>query len=283
MKLSFFVAGALALFSTSSLVSADSLQDQIDAATKNFCGGIQVTAPATNAVYADPTKVSVTVTRVPNTQAKIVNAVDVYSINAKGQPQYLGTAWRGTYKLETVATLSVDITKIKGLKYPSQFEFRVWVHNQAGPDCTLMSKVFSVKSGSHTNAAEEDQAVAALDTNINRGCFGVDITSPATGEHKKASDVFSVQIQRDSASPVDEYTSLTLYKVDIATRESVKVEDTWTGKEVVHAMFNLKATLPAVGGAVGAAPTYAYYYKLSSTTQHQEVCEFFSHPFYIDA
>lgn len=88
-----------------------------------------------------------------------------------------------------------------------------------GPDCTLMSKVgdiqstqwmnertnerimvnlpflgqtFKVKSSSHSNAVEEAE-MAAMNPDIDRGCFGTEITKPALGEHVKATQ-FSVQI-----------------------------------------------------------------------------------------
>ncbi|KAL0095717.1 hypothetical protein J3Q64DRAFT_1711247 [Phycomyces blakesleeanus] len=280
MKLSLILSCAIVMFSAT-LVQADSLQDEIDAATKKFCGGIKVTAPTTNKVFSDPKKVKVTVTRVPNSLAKVINGVDIYSINSKGKPTYLGTPWKGTYKLTKSATLTVNVNKVKGLKFPSQFMFRVWVHNTSGPDCTLMSKVFKVKSGSHSNAAEEDEQINALDANIDRGCFGVDITNPATGDHKSSGALDSVQIQRDSSSPVEVFNALTLFKVDLSTREPVQVADAWAGNETVHSMFNIKSTLPTVDAADAAA--FAYYYKLSTTTQHEESCDFYSHPFYLDA
>lgn len=62
-----------------------------------------------------------------------------------------------------------------------------------GPDCTLMSKVFKVKSSSHSNAAE-DEAIANMDTNIDNGCFGIEISKPALGEHVSAAKKFAVQI-----------------------------------------------------------------------------------------
>lgn len=56
-----------------------------------------------------------------------------------------------------------------------------------------MSKVFKVKSSSHSNAAE-DEAIANMDSNIDNGCFGIDISKPALGEHVSASKKFAVQV-----------------------------------------------------------------------------------------
>ncbi|KAG0168864.1 hypothetical protein DFQ28_004489 [Apophysomyces sp. BC1034] len=277
MKLSFIFSCAVAFLATSSLVQADALQDEIDAAMKKFCGGIQVTAPAQNKVFSNPKKVQVTVTRKPDAQAKVINGIDIYAVDGKGKLQYLGTPWKGSYALNKKATMTVDITKIQGIKLPSQFEFRVWVHNKAGPDCTLYTKVFKVKSSSHSNAAEEE-ALNNMDTNIDRGCFGVDILQPALGGHQKAGQSYGVQIQRDSASQVESYKSLELYKVDLSTRQPVKVQDSWSGNEIVHQMFNVKDLVSKTDG-----DKFAYFYKLTGFTQHEETCEFYSHPFYIDA
>ena len=90
---------------------------------------------------------------------------------------------------------SVDLTKAKSLKYPGQFMFRVWVHNTAGPDCTLMSKVFKVKSSSHSNAVEESE-YKNLSENIDKGCFGVELTNPTLGADVVAGQSFSVQIRK---------------------------------------------------------------------------------------
>ncbi|KAI8369495.1 uncharacterized protein BYT42DRAFT_584674 [Radiomyces spectabilis] len=280
MKLSLFLACIVALLSvTFTLVHADALQDEIDAAKKKFCSGIAVTAPSKNKVFSNPKKVQVIVTRKPDAQAKVVNGVDIYSIDSKGKAKYLGTPWKGNYNLNKKATLTVDITKIKGLKLPSQFEFRVWVHNKKGPDCTLMSKVFKVKSSSHSNAAEEE-AFNNLDSNIDRGCFGIDLTKPELGSHQPSGKTFPVQIQRDSASQVENYKSVELYKIDLETRQPTKVKDSWTGNEEVHHMFNVKESYTPSNQD---GKQYAYFYKLSGVTQHDENCEFYSHPFYIDA
>ncbi|ORX47690.1 hypothetical protein DM01DRAFT_1368281 [Hesseltinella vesiculosa] len=275
MKLSLFVSCLLAaVASTNVLVRADSLQDQIDAAQKKFCGGIAVSSPTASQVFADPSKIQVTVTRKPNAQAKIVSAVDVYTIQS-GKPKYVGTAWKGNYALNQKATLSVDLSKTKGLKFPGQFEFRVWVHNKAGPDCTLMSKVFRVSSSAHTNDVEQE--FSNLDTNVDRGCFGVDLVSPAIGEHKKANEGFNVQIQRDSSSHLENIESLVLYTISLDSRTPQQVQTSWSGNETVHQMVNVKDTIKDASAA-----NNAYFYKLTGSTIYGESCDFYSHPFYVD-
>ncbi|KAL0077820.1 hypothetical protein F4703DRAFT_1742811 [Phycomyces blakesleeanus] len=269
MKLSLFIACTLALLSVS--VKADELQDQIDQAQKKFCGGVALSNPSQGQVFSDPTKVTVTVTRVPDAQAKVVNGV--YSIADNGQVKYLGTPWKGTYALNQQATL----TQTAGVTLPSQFEFRVWVHNAAGPDCTLMSKVFKVTSPTHTNA--DTEAFDNLNVDVGRGCFGLDITKPELGEHVKAAPASLVQIGSDSASHVETYKQLELFKVNLDSREAVKVNDVWTGQENAHQLFTLKTDL----SNVQSESNTAYYYKLTADTLHSETCSFYSHPFYIDS
>ncbi|CEP07938.1 hypothetical protein [Parasitella parasitica] len=259
-----------------SYVQADALQDEIDAALKKFCGGIAVTGPTKGQTFTNPKKIKVTVTRKPNAQAKVINGVDAYSINSKGKATYLTTVWKGSYSLEQKATLTVDLTKATKAKFPGQFEFRVWVHNKAGPDCTLMSKVFKAKSSSHSNAVEESE-YKSLSENIDRGCFGVEITAPKLGGEVTADEAFSVDIKRDTAAHTEYLTGLELYSINLDTRDSTKVHASWTGKESINNMMNIKDTIPSSA----KADNTAFYYKLSATTQHEESCEFFSHPFYL--
>lgn len=58
-----------------------------------------------------------------------------------------------------------------------------------------MSKVFKVKSSSHSNAVE-DSEYKALDQNIDNGCFGVELTNPTLGADVVAGQSFSVQIRK---------------------------------------------------------------------------------------
>jgi hypothetical protein len=174
---------------------------------------------------------------------------------------------------------SVNLSKVSGLKYPGQFEFRVWVHNKAGPDCTLMSKVFKVRSSSsHSNAADEQEAFANLDKNIDRGCFGVEVTAPELGQHQKAGTAFPVHIKRDSSAHFDTITALTLMKIDLTSRKPTEVHATFSDKQTITQMLNVKDTIDDA-----SAENSAYFYKLTGTTQHEETCEFYSHPFYVDA
>ncbi|KAI8065746.1 hypothetical protein BC940DRAFT_303488 [Gongronella butleri] len=278
MKFSLLATCLFALSSVAVVVRGDQLQDEIDAAKKKFCGGIAVSAPTQGQSFADPSKVQVTVTRKPNAQAKVVSGVDVYSIASNGKPTYVATAWKGNYALNTKATLTVNLSKVKGLKYPGQFEFRVWVHNKAGPDCTLMSKVFRVAKSGHSNDAATEGSESELNTDIDRGCFGVELLAPALGKHEKANTPFSVQVQRDSSSHLENIESLALYSVDLTSRQPQEVQTSWSGNETVHQMFNVKDTIKQA-----SAQNSAYFYKLTGTTVHGESCDFYSHPFYVDA
>lgn len=58
-----------------------------------------------------------------------------------------------------------------------------------------MSKVFKVKSSSHSNALEESE-YKTLSENIDRGCFGLELTSPTLGGEVNAGQAFSVQISK---------------------------------------------------------------------------------------
>ncbi|ORY97670.1 hypothetical protein BCR43DRAFT_456792 [Syncephalastrum racemosum] len=273
MRFSLLATCALALLS---FARADELQDEVDAAKQKFCSGIKITGPTQGQQFADPTQIQVTVERTPDAQAKVVNGVDIYSIAQGGSPKYIGTPWKGNYNLQTKATLTVDITKTNGVQLPSQFEFRVWVHNESGPDCTLMSQVFQAQSSQHTNAA--DEAMQNMDTNIDRGCFAVDVVKPELGE--KVDPAKSVvQIKRDPAAHVEQYKKLDLYKVNLDSRQPEFVQTSWQGTEAAHEMFNVKAELKQKV----TDSNVAYFYKLSGTTQHQESCEFYSHPFYFES
>ncbi|KAI9322852.1 hypothetical protein BX666DRAFT_1848675 [Dichotomocladium elegans] len=272
MKFTLFAFLFAAFFAA---VAMADLADEIAAAKKKFCGGISVTAPTKNKVFTNPKKVTLTVTRVPNAMAKTISGVDLYSISSSGKPTYLGAVSTKSYTLNKKASLTVDLTKYKKLKLPGQFEFRVWVHNADGPDCTLMSKVFKVKSSSHSNAAE-DEEIANMSTDIDRGCFGVEIVKPALGEHVQANK-FIAQIARDGASQVETVTGLELFKVNLEDRQPVKVQDSWTGESALDQAFNIKDKVAE------SDSSDAYFYKVTGSTQDNESCTFFSHPFYIDA
>lgn len=58
-----------------------------------------------------------------------------------------------------------------------------------------MSKVFKVKSSSHSNALE-DSEYKALSQDIDRGCFGVELTAPVLGAEVNAEEAFTVEISK---------------------------------------------------------------------------------------
>lgn len=138
-----------------------------------------------------------------------------------------------------------------------------------------MSKVFKAKSSSHSNAVEEAE-YKELSQDIDRGCFGVEITSPALGQEVTPDQTFTVQIDRDTAAHTDALTQLELYSINLDTRVSTKVQDSWSGNTSITNVLNIKDTIPASA----KADNTAFYYKLTATTQHDETCEFYSHPFY---
>jgi hypothetical protein len=140
-----------------------------------------------------------------------------------------------------------------------------------------MSKVFKVKSSSHSNAVEESE-YKNLSPNIDRGCFGVELAAPGLGEQVNAASTFKVEIKRDSAAHAESVSKLELYSVDLETRQSTKVQDSWAGNESLHNLFLVKDTVPTSSKVENAA----FYYKLTAAAQDEESCEFFSHPFYIN-
>jgi hypothetical protein len=71
-----------------------------------LCSGLALTSPTKGETFTEGSKIKLTVTRKPNAEAKIVNAVDIYSIGSGNKLTYLGTTWKGSYKLNTKATIS---------------------------------------------------------------------------------------------------------------------------------------------------------------------------------
>ncbi|KAI9496263.1 hypothetical protein BDB00DRAFT_809709 [Zychaea mexicana] len=278
MRLSSIVAGALAVLAVSSVPFAradESLDQEIAEAKQKFCSGLSVTAPTQGQQFADPTQVRLTVERQPDEQAKTLRGVDIYSISNDGTPKYLGTPWEDIYNLNTKASLPVDITKVEGTDAATQYRFRVWVRNEQGPDCTLMSKVFRV-AASHTNDAS--YAMQSLDGKIDRGCFGIDLTAPAIGKKLKASDgPIKVNIKRDPISGVSEYRSIELYKYHSDTKEAELVHKSWDKKTEASELFTFKDTLDQ---GVTSDDDEPFFYKLTAVTEDGKDCEFSSHPFY---
>ncbi|CDS03560.1 hypothetical protein LRAMOSA00962 [Lichtheimia ramosa] len=268
------------LATAAQFAKADDLQDEIDQAQKKFCNGLSVSAPTQGQEFSDATKVTVTVDRQPDSEAKVINGVDIYSIGNDGTPKYLGTPWKGSYSLNTQATLNVDITKTQGVQLPSQFKFRVWVHNsQSGPDCTLMSQVFKASSPSHNNAADME-ALQNLDKDVGRGCFGVELTKPELGEKIDISKTkrIPVHIKSDPISQLAQYKSLKLYRVNLKDRETELVQDSWDGPEDAHQLFSIKDTIKDISST---SPKDAYFYQVVGVTENKEECTFTSHPFYL--
>jgi hypothetical protein len=58
-----------------------------------------------------------------------------------------------------------------------------------------MSKVFKAKKTTHSNAVEEEE-YKSLSENIDRGCFGVELTSPTLGEKVAVDKQYTVQIRK---------------------------------------------------------------------------------------
>ncbi|KAI8143199.1 hypothetical protein BJV82DRAFT_611769 [Fennellomyces sp. T-0311] len=273
MRLSSIAAFSLALFAVSTPFVHGDMADEIAQAKQKFCGGISVTAPTQGQQFADPTKVSVTVERQPNEQAKVVNGVDIYSVADNGKATYLGTPWKGSYSLNSKATLTVDITTVEGAGDAGQYLFRVWVHNEAGPDCTLQSKPFRAAS-SHSNDAS--YAMQSLNSDIDRGCFGIDVIQPEIGDKLSAKDgVIRVAIKHASVSPVSVYKELELYKYHTENKKKELVHKAWSGSEEADDITSFKDPVD-----VTTADNEAFFYKLKAVTDDKEECEFFSHPFY---
>lgn len=280
MKHSIFLTCLLVFFSMSvMLVKADSLDDEIAAAQKKICGGLALAAPKKGQTFTDPKKVSITVTRVPNKDSKTVNGVMIYSVDNKGQLKYLSDVKSKPYKLNKKATLNVDISKIKGIKFPGQFEFRVWVRNGTyGPDCNLYSPVFRVRSStSHKNAGDEELAFAQLKKSNDVGCTGTTLLTDVNGTEKKVNEPIDITALRETSSNfvLGEYLQLMSISLDDKTPKVVKT--VWTGPQSFGHLFKRKDSI--------SEPTpenTAYFYKLTGKTRHgNDTCSFYSKAFFV--
>lgn len=92
-------------------------------------------------------------------------------------------------------------------------------------------------------------------------------------------------------------TGLELFKVDLDSREPVKVKDSWSDKASLRHSFNFKEKVvnPESNSAyfykyVFIAPMitiraylYIYAFRVTGATEDNDECHFFSHPFYVDA
>ncbi|CAO3647950.1 unnamed protein product [Cunninghamella echinulata] len=278
MKYSVFIACLLAFFSMSMLVKAGSLEDEIAAARKKICGGLALAAPKKGQTFTNPKKVSITVTRVPNKDSKTVNGVMIYSVDKKGQLKYLSDVKSKPYKLNKKATLNVDISKIRGIKFPGQFEFRVWVRNGThGPDCNLYSPVFNVRSASsHSNAAEEELEFEQLNKNNLEGCFGTKVLTSVKGTEHRVNSPLTVTIVKDTASHVKYIQDVSLMSISLDHKSPELVKSIWTGgQKDIHHVFNLKNTV-----ADTTPEKTAFFYKVKALTTENKSCNFYSKAFF---
>ncbi|EPB86709.1 hypothetical protein HMPREF1544_06495 [Mucor circinelloides 1006PhL] len=281
MKFSLTAASIFA-FACLSAVKADSYSDAI----KEFCDGIEVTAPIDTDVFVAGQNATVTVTRIPNSHEKTITGLDLYSVDTAGNPKYVQNTWTGQYSLNTQASISDDIPTSVNAGY---YYYRVWVTNmingQHGPDCVKTSRTFKVTTGSHTNDAGVTSYAESLDDHtyfkpeFAKGCFGLSVKTPAEGSTQKQGEHVSVQLSRDGASQTDSLTKVEIYKyVDGVNDESVYT--VWSGQEGLTNAFIVKDHLKIPNLDTSAS----YYYKLDVTSQVKgETCSFQSGAFKVTA
>ncbi|KAI8882407.1 hypothetical protein K501DRAFT_219002 [Backusella circina FSU 941] len=274
MKFSIAAISAL-LLSSVAVTSADSYSDAI----KAWCSGLSVTFPASSTVVVAGAKTKVTVTRKPDAHTKTITGLDLYSVDSKGKAKYINNIWKGNYKLNTQASIADTIPKgtAAGLYY-----YRVWVTNlvngQHGPDCLETSHTFKVTSGSHTNAAGDEEYTESLDDNSiynqdhAKGCFGLAVDYPQEGSTFRVNEHIHISANKDSASQTDALTKVELYKgtelVDVA----------WEGSESFNGAFTLKDHLSL--NNVDASADYHYKLYVSSK-KSDDTCTFESNNFKI--
>ncbi|CAO3641069.1 unnamed protein product [Cunninghamella blakesleeana] len=206
----------------------------------------------------------------------------IYSVDNKGQLKYLSDVKSKPYKLNKKATLNVDISKIKGIKFPGQFEFRVWVRNGTyGPDCNLYSPVFRVRSStSHKNAGEEEQAYDLLNKNNDAGCTHTTVETDIDGTEKKVNEPIDVSIWRDPSSNFVAGQSLDLMSISTDDKTPKLVKNIWTGYQTLGNLFRRKDIVTE------ATPEKtAYFYKFTGQTDPSHgtptTCSFYSKAFFI--
>jgi hypothetical protein len=218
--------------------------------------------------------------RQPNEHEKHITGLDLFSVDSNGNANYVGNVWKGSYSLNTQASIPDTIPQdtSAGLYY-----YRVWVTNtingQHGPDCLETSHTFKVTSGSHVNAAGVREFVEHLDdANIYNnehfdGCFGLTVDYPQEGATFKNSGHVQVTVNRDSASQTGALTKVELYKGDQL------VDVAWQGSEAFQNAFTLKDHL-----SVNNVDTSAnYHYKLYTSAKKSQgkTCTFVSKNFKI--
>ncbi|OZJ01508.1 hypothetical protein BZG36_05551 [Bifiguratus adelaidae] len=130
----------LALFMRRKHISLDmwSYEDNVE--------GLRVTEPRTGQKVKEGQEVSIVVDRVVNNLGKRIIAVELYEItNAAKKEAKLIEQVGGNHniRLNHSATLKDKFNVPKGTKLPGTFTYRVWVENDAGPDCTLLSGSFT--------------------------------------------------------------------------------------------------------------------------------------------
>ncbi|KAI8968598.1 hypothetical protein BDF20DRAFT_828280 [Mycotypha africana] len=284
MKFSISTASVLAFAFLSTIVKADSYSDAI----KEFCDGLEVTAPTESDVFVAGQNATVTVTRVPNNHEKTITGLDLYSVDSNGTPKYVQNTWAGQYSLNSQASISDDIPTSVAAGY---YYYRVWVTNmingQHGPDCLKTSRTFKVTTSSHTNAdgvtsyAEHLDDTTYFKPEFARGCFGLTVQQPAQDSSYKQGDFVTVLLNRDSASQTDSLKKVELYKfVDGQNDESI--ETIWSGEEGLTNAFSFKdhLNIPSDKLENGAL----YYYKVDVSSQVQgESCSFQSGAFKVTA
>ncbi|KAI9243217.1 hypothetical protein BY458DRAFT_561261 [Sporodiniella umbellata] len=274
MKFSIATIAALAFLSTS--VRADSMDDAIAA----FCNGLNVTTPLTTDVVVAGQNATVTVTRVPNDKTKTITGLDLYSVDAAGQPKYVKNTWAGNYTLNTQASMNdtVPADSPAGIYY-----YRIWVtniiHGAHGPDCIKTTPNFKVTTGTHTNAAgftsyaEHLDDASVYNPEHVKGCFGLQVTSPAAGDSARQGDHVSIVLSRDSASQTEALTKVEIYKKSDDGHD-VLVDHVWSGKETIQNLITLKDQITIDADLYD--PNAQYYYKIeaSSSVQADETCSF---------
>ncbi|KAI8876057.1 hypothetical protein K501DRAFT_262771 [Backusella circina FSU 941] len=283
MKFSLAAASVFALTVLSSAVKADSYSD----AMEKFCGGLAVTAPTETDVFVAGQNATITVTRQPNDQTKTITGLDLYVVQASGDPKYVQNVWAGSYELNTQASLS---DAIPSNVTAGNYYYRVWVTNmingQHGPDCLETSKTFQVTTGSHTNDAGETSYDQALDDESifnsahRKGCFGLKVDSPKEGATEKQDSHTSVVLNRDSAAQRLTLKKVDLYKVSDSGNELV--ESIWEGSERLSNVFTLKDHIKLPTDKFDASANYQYLVEVTSDLQG-ETCSFQSGAFKISA
>ncbi|KAI9481452.1 MAG: hypothetical protein EXX96DRAFT_566795 [Benjaminiella poitrasii] len=285
MRFSITTACVFAFAFLSTAVKADSYADAI----KEFCDGLEVTAPAENDVFVAGQNATVTVTRVPNSHEKTITGLDLYSVDSSGNPKYVQNTWVGQYQLNTQASISDDIPSSVSAGF---YYYRVWVTNmingQHGPDCIKTSRTFKVTTGSHTNDAGFTYYAQSLD-DINyykpefaKGCFGLSVQSPQEGSTFKQGDFVSLVLNRDSASQTDSLTNIQIYKAVDGANNDESVEPVWSGSEALTNIFTYKNQIQIPADKLD--PNAYYYYKLDVASQVRgETCSFQSGAFKITA